>query len=172
MANSMNNIDVQALPPSAVLEMIKSMISNNISILCIMFVLLVFLGASLMYFGSSLLKTLKNYYINRGMSQKDAASSNSLKSKVADDEVYQEPHNPNDAEPEPETQKAKVDPASFMPRSKKDFLSNLVVENAKYNEDKTMLMTRRLNYPVNDDVVDEKILYKDYDNYKYDYTTE
>lgn len=167
----LNDIKDPMLAPSAVIEMIKKMINNNIAIICILVVVVIFLIASLLYFGSSLTTTLTNYYINRGGPEKSAATSNSLKSKTADDEVYQDPYNPNDADPEPDN-KIKIDPTNFMPRSKKDFLSNLAVENTKYNEDKTMMLTRRLNYPENDDVVDDKILYKDYDNYKYDYTTE
>lgn len=171
MTCPLNDITDPVLSPAAVMDMIRRMINNNISIIFVLVLVILFLLASLYYFGSSLLNTLKNYYINRGGPQKDASVSNSLKSKIADDEVYQEPNDPNDAEPEPEP-KTKVDPKTYMPRTKKDFLANLAIENAKYNEDKTLLLTRRMNYPENDDIVDDKILYKDYDNYKYDYTTE
>ena len=47
-----------------------------------------------------------------------------------------------------------------MPKHKKNFLKDLETSNKAYNEEKTQLLTKRLNYPVNDDIVDSKILYK------------
>jgi len=60
-----------------------------------------------------------------------------------------------------------VDPTKFMPKSKRDFITQLEVDNANYNQQKTDFLVNDLNYPDNDDVVDEKVLYADYDDYRY-----
>lgn len=175
MACPLNNLNDPSLSPAVIVEKIQRMINNNIAIVFILFLLIGFLGVSLFYFSSSIFKTLKDYYINKGASKPDPKSSNSLKDKNADNEVYEEPSNPNDAEVDTDNDtsfKIDVDPTQFMPKYKKDFLSALQTENKQYNEEKTQLMTKRLNYPVNDDIVDAKILYKEHDNYTYDYYTE
>lgn len=172
MACPLNNLNDTSLSPAVIVEKIQRMINNNIAIVLILFVLIGLLGVSLAYFASSMFKTLKDYYINRGVTKPSPASTNSLKDKNADNEVYEEPASPDD-ENETETKfKIEADPTEFMPKHKKDFLKDLETSNKQYNEDKTQFMTKRLNYPVNDDIVDSKILYKEYDNYTYDYYTE
>lgn len=101
------------------------------------------------------------------------SNSESLKDKAADNEEYPEQSDPNNPDVEGEDDmRVVVDPAKFMPKPKRDFIGKLTLENKDYNKDKTEFVTRKLNYPENDDIVDEKILYKDYDNYQYDYNTE
>lgn len=171
MSCSLNNLN-DTLNPAVVAEKIQRMINNNIAIVLILVLLIGFLGVSLFYFGNALFTTLKNFYINREVSRSTPTSTNSLKDRKADNEIYEEASNPNDAEL-PETElKVEVDMKQFMPRYKKDFINALETGNKQYNEDKTQLMTKRLNYPENDDIVDQKILYKAYDNYTYDYYTE
>jgi hypothetical protein len=172
MACPLNNLNDPSLSPAVIVEKIQRMINNNIAIVVILFVLIGFLGVSLGYFASSMFKTLKDYYINRGVTKPNPASTNSLKDKNADNEVYEEPTNPDDDNAEETDFKIEADPTEFMPKHKKNFLKDLETSNKQYNEEKTQLMTKRLNYPVNDDIVDSKILYKDYDNYTYDYYTE
>jgi hypothetical protein len=158
--------------PAVIVEKIQRMINNNIAIVLILFVLIGLLGVSLFYFASSMFKTLKDYYIYRGVTKSTPASTNSLKDKNADNEVYEEPTDPDDKNAEVTTFKFEADPIQFMPKHKRNFLKDLEISNKQYNEDKTQLMTKRLNYPVNDDVIDSKIFYKEYDNYTYDYYTE
>ena len=172
MACPLNNLNDKVMSSAVLVQSIQRMINNNVAIVFILIVLIGFLGVSLFYFGSSIFTTLKNYYINRSASKPDPSSTNSLKDKNADNEVYNEPSDPNDAEIDVVETKKDIDPSKFMPRYKKDFIQKLEMENKQYNEDKTTLMTRKLNYPVNDDVVDSKVLYKSYDNYTYDYYTE
>jgi flagellar basal body-associated protein FliL len=172
MACPLDNLNDNSLNPAVIVEKIQRMINNNIAIVFILVLLVIFLMVSLFYFGSSIFKTLKDYYINREVSKPDPSTTNSLKDRNADNEVYEEPSNENDADQTNDEFKVQVDPVKFMPRARRNFIKELEIENKQYNEDKTQFMTKRLNYPVNDDVVDDKILYKDYDNYRYDYYTE
>lgn len=174
MACPLNDLNEQT--PTIIIDKLQRMINNNIAIVFIIILLMGFLGVSLYYFASSLFKTLKDYYINKGVNKPSPKSTNNLKDKNADNEVYEEPSNPNDADVEIEAKdthvKLDVDIQQFMPKYKKDFLKSLEVENKQYNEDKTTLLTKRLNYPENDDKVDAKIFYKEHDDYRYDYYTE
>lgn len=172
MACPLNDLNDTMVNPAIVVDKIQRMINNNIAIVLILVLLIVFLGVSLFYFLSSITNTLKNYYINRDVNKLDPSTTNSLKDKNADNEVYEEPSDPNDAELSDTTFKIQVDPTKFMPKYRKDFLKDLEIEHKQYNEELTQLMTKTLNYTSNDDKVDSKILYKDYDNYTYDYSTE
>ncbi len=172
MACPLDSLNDTSLDPAVIVEKIQRMINNNIAIVFILVLLVIFLIVSLFYFGSSMFKTLKDYYINREVSKSDPSTTNSLRDKNADNEIYEEPTNEDDADQTDAEFKIQVDPAKFMPRARRNFVKELDIENKQYNEDKTQFMTKRLNYPVNDDIVDEKILYKDYDNYTYDYYTE
>jgi hypothetical protein len=102
----------------------------------------------------------------------NTSNSGSLKDKTADNEDYPEQVDENEQKDDDEVFRVAVDPAKFMPKTKRDFLTDLNIQNKTYNEEKTNYVTRRLNYTHNDDVVNANILYKNYDDYNYDYSTE
>ena len=172
MACPLDDLNDTMMNPAIVVEKIQRMINNNIAIVLILVLLIAFLGVSLFYFLSSIQSTLKNYYVHRDINKLDPSTTNSLKDKNADNEIYEEPSDPNDAEHVDTTFKIKIDPTKFMPKYRRDFIKDLEINHKQYNEELTQFMTRNLNYTSNDDKVDSKILYKDYDNYAYDYSTE
>jgi hypothetical protein len=151
-----------------VIKHLDTMIKNNITVIVILLMILVVLGLGLYYFGKSFVTTLSKYYEMKEVNK--TSNSESLKDKAADNEEYPEQPDPNN--PVEEDLKIVVDPSKFMPKAKRDFVTKLTLENKGYNQAKTEFVTRKLNYNDNDDIVDSKILYKDYDNYNYDYSTE
>jgi hypothetical protein len=171
MESSLNKVTTDAGVSSVkVLKQLNSMIKSNITIIIILFVMVVILGFGLYYFVNSLISTLSKYQSRKEMNR--TSNSESLKDKAADNEEYPEQSDPNNIDVEEDDMRVVVDPTKFMPKPKRDFISKLTIENKEYNKDKTEFVTRKLNYPENDDVVDDKILYKDYDDYQYDYNTE
>jgi hypothetical protein len=154
---------------TVIMQKISNMITSNIVILVILLVVLGVLAFGLYYFMSSLINTLSTY-TTAIKNSASTVNSNSLHDREADNELYPEPKDPNN--PEEDDTSIKVDPTKFMAKSKRDFLKKLEVENKEYNKEKTDLMVRRMRYPENDDMVDSQILYKDYDDYKYDYETD
>jgi hypothetical protein len=151
-----------------VLKQLDTMIKNNITVVMILFIVLGVLGFGLYYFSSSLISTLSKYYSIKEINK--TSNSESLKDKAADNEEYPEQADPNN--PVEEDLKIVVDPSKFMPKPKRDFITKLSLENKGYNEAKTEFVTRRLNYTENDDIVDARIMYKEHDDYNYDYNTE
>lgn len=151
-----------------VVKQLDTMIKNNITVIIILLVVVAVLGFGLYYFGKSLVSTLSKYYEMKEVNK--TSNSESLKDKAADNEEYPEQPDPNN--PEEEDLKIVVDPSKFMPKAKRDFITKLTLQNKGYNQAKTEFVTRKLNYDTNDDIVDSKILYKDYDNYNYDYSTD
>lgn len=145
-----------------VLQKINYMVNSNITILFILVLVIVVLGFGLYYFTKSLIKTLNNYYRYRVVI--DTSSSDSLKDKSADNEAYPD----TSAEQDDDELRMVIDNTNFMPKSKRDFLAKLKIENTEYNREKTEFVTRRLNYQENDDIIDDKIMYKDHDNYSYE----
>jgi len=151
-----------------VLKQLDLMIKNNVMVIVILLVVVAVLGFGLYYFVKSLISTLAKYYDMKKTNM--TYNSESLNDKAADNEEYPEQPDPNN--PEEEDLKIVVDPSKFMPKAKRDFITKVTLENQGYNNAKTEFVTRKLNYDTNDDVVDSKILYKDYDNYNYDYATD
>lgn len=150
-----------------IMDKIDTMINANYVVIGILIVILIAFGFALYYFAKSLIATLTNYRTyNKELKGEVKGVGNSLKDTSADNEIYIEPSSPDDAEIET-TSKPQVDPKKFMPRSRKEFIAELEKQNMEYNEQKTNYLVHQLNYPENDDVVDERILYKEYDNYKY-----
>lgn len=151
-----------------VIKHLDTMIKNNITVIIILLIILVVLGLGLYYFSKSLVSTLSKYYEMKEVNK--TSNSESLKDKAADNEEYPEQPDPNNLEEQ--DLKIVIDPSKFMPKAKRDFVSKLTLENKGYNQAKTDFVTRKLNYDENDDIIDSKILYKDYDNYNYDYSTD
>ena len=151
-----------------VLKQLDLMIKNNVMVIGILLIVVLVLVLGLYYFGRSFVSTLTKYYEMKQTNK--TSNSESLKDKAADNEEYPEQPDPNN--PEEEDLKIVVDPSKFMPKAKRDFITKLTLENKGYNDAKTEFVTRKLNYDDNDDIVDSKILYKEYDNYKYDYATD
>jgi len=152
-----------------IMQKINSMIAQNVLIIGMLIALLAGLLYGLYYFTNSFITTLSIYHTASKNSRATQNVSESLGDKSADNEFYPEPKDPNDDSIGELGQGATfVDPAKFMPKKKREFLKRLDEENKEYNAQKTEMMTRRLNYPENDDVVNSKVLYKDYDDYQYE----
>lgn len=151
-----------------VLKQLDLMIKNNVMVIVILLIVITVLGFGLYYFGRSFVSTITKYYELKQTNK--TSNSESLKDKAADNEEY--PEQPDPDNPEEDDLKIVVDPSKFMPKAKRDFITKLTLENKGYNDAKTEFVTRKLNYASNDDIVDSKILYKDYDNYTYDYATD
>lgn len=147
-----------------VLQALNTMINNNIVICFILSIIVTVLLFGLYYFTTSLIKTLNNYYSHRTVVSN--SNSDNVKDKSADNEIYPETIDPNSPDDDVDLSSA-IDPRTYMPKTKREFLTKLKSENMEYNQDKTEFMTRRLNYDVNDDIVDDNILYKEHDNYTY-----
>ena len=146
-----------------IMDKIDSMIHANYIVVGIFILILIAFGFALYYFAKSLITTITNYRTyNKELKGEVKGVGSSLKDTSADNEIYIEPASPDDAEVE-----TQVDPKKFMPRSRKEFINELETQNKEYNEQKTNYLVNQLNYPENDDIVDERILYKEYDNYKY-----
>lgn len=151
-----------------VLKQLDLMIKNNVMVIVILLIVIAVLGFGLYYFGRSFVSTLTKYYELKQTNK--TSNSESLKDKAADNEEY--PEQPDPDNPEEDDLKIVVDPSKFMPKAKRDFITKVTLENKGYNDAKTEFVTRKLNYDRNDDIVDSKILYKDYDDYNYDYATD
>lgn len=145
---------------SAVMDRINNMITDNFVSLAVMTVLIIVLFALLGYFSYSLISTVLDYYKNKNIPEVGTAKTDSILDKSADNEVYEDSDEQN---------VSKVDPKKFMPKAKRDFLDQLELENTLYNKETTDKLTKQLKYPENDDLINEKILYKKYDDYKYKY---
>lgn len=155
---------------AVIMKKLNSMIAQNVLIIVMLIAILAGLLYGLYYFVSSLINTLSVYRTAIKNSQALKSASESLADRAADNEFYPEPKDPNDDSiGELGDARTMVDPAKFMPKNKRAFIKNLEANNTDYNKQKTDLMTRRLNYPENDDLVNSKVLYKDYDDYQYDY---
>lgn len=152
-----------------IMQKLNSMINSNVLIIGILFLLIGALVMGLYFFLRSLITTLTEYHTRIQNSQNVKNVSESLNDRSADNEYYPEPRDPDSTDLEDGISGDRIDPTKFMSRKKREFLKNLELENQTYNKEKTDMMVRRLNYPENDDIVDSKILYKDYDDYKYDY---
>jgi hypothetical protein len=132
----------------------------------VLVLLLIALVLALYYFASSLIATISNYNLNRNVAKNVLKGGDSLKDTVADNETYPEPIDPDD--PDPDVDLApKEDPKKFMPRAKREFIRDLELQNVAYNQQKTDILVNDLNFPLNDDLVDDKVMYADYDNYQY-----
>jgi hypothetical protein len=152
-----------------VLQQINNMISSNMLILGVFFILLIALCLALYYFALSLMSTI-SYYNASKMARKSqlTGKGESMKDTSTDNEIYAEPVDPKDVEQEfdPTPQ---IDPKKFMPSGKREFVKQLAIDNEDYNKQKSAFLTNEMKYKENDDIVDEKVMYKDYDNYKYTY---
>ena len=160
---ALSNNDGNALKT---LNMINNMIYNNWLIIGVFLLLLVALALSLYYFATSLISTISTYNTNRVTLKQFSKGGDSIKDTSADNELYPEPIDPDDVEPDFNVT-PQIDPKKFMPRPKREFISELELQNVDYNKKKSDFLINELNYVENDDVVDDKVLYADYDDYKY-----
>lgn len=149
-----------------ILQKINTMITNNMLILGVLVLLLIALVLALYYFASSLIVTISNYNSHRNVAKNVLKGGDSLKDTAADNEIYPEPVDPDDLDPDIDLT-PKEDPKKFMPRAKREFIKELELQNIAYNKEKTDILINDLNFPSNDDLVDDKVLYADYDDYQY-----
>lgn len=145
------------------IKKLQNMLSDNYTMLVIMVVLIGVLGLVLFYFANSLSNTLTNYYKNKKVAEdastSTAAISDNQRDVKADNEIYYE-----NVQDDPNKQ----DPVSFLDKTKQDFIAELDSQYKDINTLKTQYISSTYSGKQNDDVIDQKVLYKDYDNYKYD----
>ena len=140
------------------LKKLDSMISDNYTLIVIFFIVMGILSMAFIYF-------FKSMKTNLGVYWKDKATVKSPSGdnpRMAEDDKYTYYENVKD-DPEP------VQPRENMPDKTKEFVANMEKTYDEYNKLKTEYIknttTKRLQ---NDDLVDESVLFKKYDDYKYD----
>jgi lipopolysaccharide export LptBFGC system permease protein LptF len=145
------------------LKKIESMISDNYTMLFILLVVLLIVGFALIYFVSSLGKTLQVWWKNKQEKQKALAdtggASDNPRSPMDDDVTYYE--NPKD-DPDSST-----DPFTYAPKGQRDFDQDINATYQSYNEEKTQYIATTYNGKKNDDILDRSVMYKEYDDYSY-----
>jgi hypothetical protein len=154
------------LPQGMVLiKKLENMINDNYTLIFLWFVITIILGLSLYYFFNSIKKTLQSFWNARkelnSKSSSASQASNNPRIATDDDYTYYE-----DAKEEP----VNVDPTEYMPASKRKALEDLKTKYSTYNETKTQYIQNVYSGRQNDDTIDDKVIYAEYDNYKYDGT--
>lgn len=142
------------------LRKLESMISDDCTIIIVMFVVLTILGFTLAYFMRSIIKTMMTYLKNKREKEKEFKSTNAgggnPRSKEEDNYMYY-----SSTKEDPEYK----DPAKFM--RQQSFVKEVDTVFDKYNKDKSQYISMQYEGRKNDDVIDKNILYKEYDNYTY-----
>jgi hypothetical protein len=154
------------LPQGVVLmKKIENMIGDNYTLIFLWFIVTVILGISLFYFLNSIKKTLKDFFNARKefntKTQSSSQSSNNPRIATDDNYLYYE-----DVKEEP----TNIDPTEYMPASKRKALEDLKSKFTTYNETKTQYIQNTYSGRKNDDTIDDKVLYAEYDEYRYDGT--
>lgn len=141
------------------LKKLDSMISDNCTIIIVMFVVLTILGFTLAYFVQSITRTLMTYLTNKWEKDKELKAANGKNNprSVADDD-YRYYGSPSE---DPEY----TDPTKYLPQT--SFVQEVDTVFDKYNKDKRSYIAAQFEGRQNDDVIDKTILYKEYDDYTY-----
>lgn len=140
------------------LKKLDSMISDNYTLIFIWIVVTVILGLALSYFASSLSKTLKDYYKGKQKSEVNPPNSDNIRAKEDDDYNYYDPVSEDPV---------KVDPNDSLEPNKKEYIKNMSATYNEYNNLKTEYLNKTYSGRKNDDLIDSKVQYKTYDDYKY-----
>lgn len=149
---------------------------NDCYVVIIIFIVLTALIVlGLVYLIKHLLKVVNNYEKNKGLredtSNSAATGTSSIdpnidaqnpRDKTADDEVYDESAVDTKTSSVPVKQ-----PYEYMETSKLDFYKTMENAYTDYNLQKSKYIANTYDGRENDDVVDKKVLYPDYDDYDY-----
>lgn len=127
---------------------ISRMLSDNYTMLIIFAIVIALLIMVLSYFIKNTMRTLKDYKSNLQRSEAP---------KDKDSEVYVDDDNDN----------AVVDPKAYQESNKLNFMKQMDNAYQDYNLEKTSYIRATYNR-TNDDVVDNRVVYKKYDDYVYE----
>ena len=136
---------------------INNMIADNYTLLFVLLVLIIIIGLALSYFITSLIKGLSSYFKAK-QQYKFKEDIDNPRLREFDDNTFYE-----DTKEDPEFK----DPTEYLDKNKKQVLKNMSNEYGEYNKLKSEYITSNYNGRQNDDVVDKTVMFKDYDNYKY-----
>jgi hypothetical protein len=150
---------------SSIMRKINTMVNSNIFTLVIMCGILIVLFLMLSYFVFSLYKNI-SVYLKYSKSKDARKGSDSILDKAADNESYEILDETTFGNP------STIEPKKFMPKPKRTFIKKLEQDNVVYNKEKTDYLIKELQYPENDDLVNDSLLYKQYDNYTYNYNND
>lgn len=139
------------------LKKLDSMISDNYTLIVIFFIVMIILGMAAIYFFRSLKANLGVYWKDKRKSKAPAGEN----PRIAEDDKYIYYDNVKD-DPEP------VQPRENMPVNTTEFVTNMEKTYEEYNKLKSEYIKNTTSSRDNDDLVDESVLYKKYDDYKYD----
>lgn len=141
------------------LKKLEGMISDNYTMLFILFIILSVLLLALYYFGSSLIKTISIWWRNvqekRGNGGKSSADN--PRAKEDDNDIYYD---------NPKEDPNYADPFKYAPSGQREYVDNMDKAYKEYNDKKTSYITNTYQKQ-NDDIIDQKVIYKEYDNYSY-----
>lgn len=161
------------IPNSEVLlKKINIMITDNYTLLFVLVIILGVLGVSLWYFISSFKKTIKNYLDGKREVLEAGKAAPPKDKKQTASMVGGDPKNPQEDNEiyymDPKTDNPTlVDPNEFLPKEKKAFLSSVDTAYEDYNLHKTRYITSTYNGRDNDDIINDQVMYSDYDDYDY-----
>lgn len=158
------------------LERLNRLRSDCYIVIIIFVVLTGLIILGLVYLIKHMLKVVKDYNKNKGIrygvSDSAAQGSSSLdpnpdtqnpRDKTADDEVYDESTTNTKM-----SSIATKQPYEYMDESKLKFYKNMENTYGGYNLQKTQYISNTYDGRENDDIIDKKVLYPDYDDYTYE----
>lgn len=137
------------------LQKLDTMISDNYTLLFILFVVLGILGFALSYFVNSLKDNLKAYY--KGKEEDRPPAGDNPRVAFDDDYTYYD-----DVKEDP----VKVDPKANLEEGKRNFFEGIEKAYDEYNTLKTEYI-KNVHKIENDDVVDKSMMFSKYDTYDY-----
>lgn len=151
------------------LKKINLMLSDNYTLLFVLLLIFLVLGVSLHYFVGSLRKTL-THYIEGKKDMSKLGQPNTKKPSVLLGNG--DPRNPMEDQevyfPDPKKEDPTyVDPVDFMEKDKKNFLKKVDTAYKEYNESKSRYISSTYNGRENDDMVNQQMMYPEYDDYNY-----
>jgi hypothetical protein len=164
-------------PPSyeKTLALYDRLFSDKMTLLLIYFVIAAIFGFGLYYIIKHLVSVIQDYYKQRGNLEPSKLDKNSKvdpnrdsenpRDKEADNEFY-----PVDAESTPPTTfttTAPIKPTDRKDPNEKRFYENVEKKYSDYNTQKTKYIQQYYNGTDNDDIINEKIAFAKYDDYKY-----
>lgn len=142
-----------------VIKKLESMISDHYTLILVFTVCTIITLLLLFYFGKSMKQTLSAYMRNKTR-RKVYAPTNNQRSPEDDDYMYYDNIN---EDPEP------IIPRDRIPRGQLEFQDKVESAYKEYNDLKTQYLEKAFHKKdANDDVINEKIKYDDYDKYRYD----
>lgn len=139
---------------------IKSMISDNYTMLFVLVVVLVIIALIIAYFAASISKTIRVWMHDkqeRSKNSQDTDTTDNPKLKEDDDQVYYD---------DPKEDPSNTDTWKYAPKNKQDFYKQMDQTYDEYNQEKAKYI-KGTYAKDNDDVLDKSVMYQKYDDYTY-----